>query len=83
MIKLIGQKEIERNLLKSIDVVSKTITEAYNEVGQRGVGITKLNTPEITGRLRNSLSYSIDGKVTAPLGGAGRDILRVNNAIPT
>ena len=74
-----GDKEILENLIKSVKVMAKTTNEALIEIGERGVGILDRNTPVDKGRLRQSMSYTISGKVTAPLGGTGDDILRKSN----
>lgn len=47
--------------------VSKNIDEALLEIGERGVGYLKLETPVDSGRLRNSMSYTVDKKVYSPL----------------
>lgn len=57
--------ELNKKLKNYIKVVSKTTEEALEEVGQRGVGIVKGNTPVKSGRLRNSFGYSINNKVVA------------------
>lgn len=56
-------KKIIRNVDKFVDVQSKNVTEALEEVGLRGVARLKSNAPVDSGRLRNSMSYTIDGKV--------------------
>jgi hypothetical protein len=58
-----GDKEIIANLENVLKIVAKTQVEALEEVGQRGVGILKLNTPVDTGRLRNSMGYTVANKV--------------------
>ena len=63
-----GEREIMKNLTKAIKVMSKTRVEALNEIGERGVAIIKDNSPVISGRLRNSMSYTTNGKVVDPLG---------------
>jgi len=60
---LLNEKKIIANLNNALKIVSKDVSEALEEVGQRGVGITKKNTPVDQGRLRNSIGYTIGGKV--------------------
>ena len=50
--------EIIRNLDRIVKSISKTKEEYLQEVGQRGVGITKRNSPTISGRLKNSFGYT-------------------------
>ena len=64
-------KDIIKNIDKFVKVASTNITEGLDEVGERGTGIAKKNTPVTSGRLRNSMSYTVDNKVK---GGTG-DIL--------
>jgi len=56
-------KLIQINITNYVLSVSKNIDEALEEIGQRGVGIVKGNTPKDTGRLQNSMSYSTGNKV--------------------
>ena len=62
-----GAKAIEKNLDKSLNIMSNTLEESLIEVGERAVGILRENTPVVEGRLRNSMSYTIAGKVYDPL----------------
>jgi hypothetical protein len=57
--------EINRALKNYMKVVSRTSAQALEEVGQRGVGIAKANSPVDSGRLRNSMGYSINNKVVS------------------
>ena len=72
-VEFVNMKEIEKNLLNSVKVMSKTVEEGLTEVGERGVGILKRNTPVYSGpdhtggRLRQSMSYTINRKVKSPL----------------
>jgi len=63
-----GSVKFTDNTKKIINVMSKTQTEGLVEIGERGVEILKFNTPVKDGRLRNSMSYTIDGKSIDPLG---------------
>lgn len=65
---LLGVNTVKANLKKQMTIIAKTQTEGLIEIGERGVGILKLNTPVKDGRLRNSMSYTIDGKSVDPLG---------------
>lgn len=56
-------KQIQKNIDKFVKIQAKNTTEALEEVGHRGVGIIKGNSPTVTSRLKNSMSYTIDGKV--------------------
>lgn len=58
-----GQAELERNLQNVLRIVSKSKEQALEEIGQRGVGIIKNNTPVDSGRLRNSMGYTVANKV--------------------
>lgn len=74
-----GLPTVQRNLAKLVKVVSSTQTEGLSEIGERGVDMLKRNTPIIEGRLRNSMSYTIDNKSIDPLGAKfPQDKLRVN-----
>lgn len=65
-VKVFGMKEILDNLEKKIKVISKSKKEALVEVGERGLGILKDNTPVGRypggGRLRASMGYSVNGE---------------------
>jgi len=56
-------KTIIKNIDKLVKVQSKNTTEALEEIGHRGTGIIKGNSPTVTSRLKNSMSYTINGKV--------------------
>ena len=68
-------KEIQRNIDKFVKVTAKNTTEALDEIGLRGVGILKRNTPVVEGALRNSEAYTIDGKIKEGEGNTA-DIIR-------
>ena len=68
MIEVTGTKEVQANIEKVMNIVSKDITEGLEEIGERGVGYLKRETPVDSGRLRKSMSYTIDNKVHEPLG---------------
>ncbi len=73
-------KEINKNLMDLVKVVASTNIQALTEVGERGVGILRRNTPVKDGRLRNSMSYTLNGKVFDPLNAKNDgDKLRVSN----
>jgi hypothetical protein len=63
-----GTEQVLANLNNVIKVVSKSTKEGLIEIGERGVNYLKLETPVDTGRLRQSMSYTIDNKVYRPLG---------------
>jgi len=67
MIKLLNKAQVEKKLNSQIKIMAKTNEEALIEVGERAVGILARNTPVKDGRLRNSMSYTIGGKVVDPL----------------
>lgn len=74
-----GLPDVKRNLAKLVVVVAATQTQGLEEVGLRGVEMLKRNTPVKDGRLRNSMSYTIAGKVFDPLGAYyPQDKLRAN-----
>jgi hypothetical protein len=56
-------QQIAASIDKFVKVKSQNIDQAMHEIGLRGVGIVKGNCPVVTGRLRNSMAYSIEGKV--------------------
>lgn len=60
---LLNEKQVIKNLENALKIVSKDVNEALEETGQRGVGITKNNTPVKEGRLRNSIGYTIGSTV--------------------
>jgi len=68
MITVLNEKEVLKNMNDSVKVMSKTVEEGLIEIGERGVEILDRNTTVISGRLRNSMSYTIGGKVVDPLG---------------
>ena len=59
---VLGQAEVLRNLKNALKIVSKDVEQALEETGQRGVGIAKNNTPTVTGRLKNSMGYTVGNK---------------------
>jgi hypothetical protein len=65
-----GTQEVLANVNKVIKVVSKSTKEGLIEIGERGVNYLKIETSSFvdTGRLRQSMSYTIDNKVYNPLG---------------
>lgn len=65
---LLGTNQVNKKLKDTIKVIAKTQTEGLIEIGERGVKILKLNTPVDSGRLRNSMSYTIDKNSIDPLG---------------
>lgn len=69
--------EIQANIDKALKVVAKTTEEALLEVGERGVAILKNNTPVDSGRLRNSMSYTVSNRVE---GNTGPDSDAVNKS---
>ena len=81
MIQVTGIGEVQANLSNVVKIVSKTKTEGLIEVGERGVGYIDKQTPVVSGRLRNSMSYTIDKKVYSPLGSpTGDDKLNKQSA---
>lgn len=54
-----GMNTIQNNLKGVVKSLSKDSEQALQEVGQRGVGITKANTPVQSGRLRQSMDYDV------------------------
>ena len=79
MFEVYGEKEVMKNIDTNIKIVSKTTTEGLIEVGERGVGYLKRLTPVDSGRLRNSMAYTIDKKIYTPLGNvSGNDSLKKN-----
>ena len=59
------------DIIRNIDKAKKQIRlkekKGLIKIGEQGVGILKLNTPVKEGRLRNSMSYTTDGKSVDPL----------------
>lgn len=69
---------IQKAFDDKFNAVSNNINEALTEIGERGVNYLKLETPVDTGRLRQSMSYTTDGKVYRPLGHDTEDTLRAS-----
>ena len=61
-------KIMESLFNKKFKAIANNIDEAFVETGERGVGYLKRETPVDKGRLRNSMSYTVDNKVYKPLG---------------
>lgn len=61
-------KVMQRAFDKKFKSIAENIEEAYLEVGERGVGYLKKETPVDTGHLRQSMSYTVNKKVYHPLG---------------
>jgi len=59
-------QEINRNIEKFSKKLDVDITKGLEVVGQHSVAVIKKNTPVVDGRLRNSMSYTIAGRVVAP-----------------
>ena len=58
-----GLDRIQHNLkLKSAETLKAT-TSGLEKIGQQGTAYVKQNSPVISGRLRGSMGYTIDGKV--------------------
>lgn len=64
-VKLSGVKQTTSKLDSLIRSVSDTQPKVLHEIGQRAVGILKLNTPVDKGRLRQSMGYSLRGRVVS------------------
>lgn len=76
---LLGVNAVNKRLNEVLRDSKKIQTKGLIEIGETGVGILKLNTPVDEGRLRNSMSYTTDGKSIDPLGAKnGDDKLRVS-----
>ena len=60
--KITGMNEVQRNLKKYQKEIPKVTTKGLMLVGETGVAILKQNTPVDEGRLRASMTYTIDGK---------------------
>jgi len=59
--------------IKAVTIgVGVGVEEGLEEAGLRGVGIVKGNTPVDTGRLRNSMAYTVKGKVVGGVEGEDR-----------
>lgn len=59
-------KYISKQWDKQIKIMSDNLPDGLAEVGQRGTSILRRNTPVLSGRLRNSMSYTVANKVVAP-----------------
>ena len=64
----INNKIVAAQFESKFKAISKNIDEAFVEIGERGVGYLKRQTPVDSGRLRNSMSFTVDNKVYSPLG---------------
>ena len=69
-------KVIQREFGSKFKSVSNNIDEALLEIGERGVNYLKLETPVDSGRLRQSMSYTVNKKVYTPLGNNASDNLK-------
>ena len=76
---LTGQAVVAQNITKALNAISTTKAEALEEIGQRGVGIVKQNTPVQSGRLRQSIGYTIKSKVVSEAKNAD-DAIKANDS---
>ena len=60
-------KVIQREFDRKFKAVASNIDEGLIEIGERGVEYLKKGTPVDSGRLRGSMSYSVNKKVETPL----------------
>mgnify|MGYP000639621164 CR=1 FL=1 len=67
---------IQANLGRYVTAFKGNLKQGLEESGQRGVAIVKQNTPVKSGRLRNSMAYSIDNRVEG--GTSTEDTIYVN-----
>ena len=58
--KILGVKQVQKNFDNYVNIMARNQKEALQEIGQRGVGIVKNNTPVNTGRLRQSMDYKAE-----------------------
>lgn len=65
---IINQKEIQESFEAQIPKMETQINKGLLLTGKAGVGILKLNTPVDQSKLVNSMSYTTNNKVIAPLG---------------
>ena len=56
-------QDINRNIDKFSKELDVGIIKALTVVGEDAVGVIKRNTPTITSRLKNSMSYTINNRV--------------------
>jgi len=61
-VKILGMKQVQKNLDKVGKSLSEAKTKGLIEVGETGVSIIKRNTPVKDGRLRGSMTYTIANK---------------------
>jgi len=64
---MIGEAIVRANLKKAESNLEKGLMDSFLKIGETGVGYLKDETPVISGMLRNSMSYTIDGRVYSPL----------------
>lgn len=62
-VELLNVDDIMKNFDELIKTNATTLEEGLQEVGQRGVGIVKEETAVVSGRLRNSMSYTFNNRV--------------------
>lgn len=64
--KITNEKEVMAKIDIATDKVLEARTMALHILGQQGVTFLKQQSPVETGRLRGSMSYSIDKQTTSP-----------------
>jgi len=64
MIKILNQAAIVSNFSRASKSTVQSTRDALNVIGNKGTTIVKDNSPIISGRLRDSFGYTIDGKVS-------------------
>ena len=62
MIKILNEWQMKQRWKKLTSTTVHLTEEGLHVIGQKGVTIVKQNSPAISGRLRGSFSYTIDGK---------------------
>jgi len=73
-------KQIQLNLSKYLITFSKNVDEGMEEIGLRGVGIVKANTPVLKGRMRNSMTFTTKNK-RGGLNDSGGEAADINESI--
>jgi len=64
MIKILNKAAIVSNFSRASKSTVQSTRDALNVIGNKGTTIVKDNSPIISGRLRDSFGYTIDGKVS-------------------
>ncbi len=72
-----GLKQVQANLKKKSKQIEEANLKGLILIGEQGTRVVKGNTPFISGRLKNSMTYTINGKQYGG-GGDKKDLIPIN-----